>query len=56
MYTTAATFPHLNLEILAGAIDRDPNQGLLWQPITMEHLKDFELADDVSLLARDGQK
>lgn len=36
-------------EILAGAIDRDPNRGFLWQPITMEYLNDFELADGVAL-------
>ncbi|XP_058816391.1 uncharacterized protein LOC131679674 [Topomyia yanbarensis] len=39
-------------EILIGAIDREPNRGLLWQPISMEHLDDFELADDVALLAQ----
>ncbi|XP_058827997.1 uncharacterized protein LOC131687920 [Topomyia yanbarensis] len=39
-------------EILVGAIDREPNRGLLWQPITMEHQNDFELSDDVALLAQ----
>lgn len=34
------------------AIDREPNRGLLWRPITMEHSNDFELADDVALLAQ----
>lgn len=37
-------------EILVGANDREPNRGLLWQP--MEHLNDYELADDVALLAQ----
>lgn len=39
-------------EILVGAIDREPNLRLLWQPITMEHLNDVELADNVALLAQ----
>ncbi|XP_058811252.1 uncharacterized protein LOC131676147 [Topomyia yanbarensis] len=39
-------------EVLIGAIDREPNRGLLWQPITMDHLNDFELADGVALLAQ----
>ncbi|XP_055527177.1 uncharacterized protein LOC129719794 [Wyeomyia smithii] len=39
-------------EILVNAIDRVPNRGLLRQPITMEHLNDFDLADDIALLAQ----
>ncbi|XP_058828180.1 uncharacterized protein LOC131688052 [Topomyia yanbarensis] len=39
-------------ENLVGAIDCESNRGFLWQPITMEHLNDFELADDVALLAQ----
>ncbi|VDO15268.1 unnamed protein product [Brugia timori] len=39
-------------EIMVGAIDRVPNRGLLWQPITMEHLNDLDLADDVALVSQ----
>lgn len=39
-------------EILIGAIDREQNRGLLWQPITMEHLNDLDLADDIAILAQ----
>ncbi|KXJ78960.1 hypothetical protein RP20_CCG002837 [Aedes albopictus] len=39
-------------EILVGTSDREPNRGLLWQPITLKHLNDFELADDVAFLTQ----
>jgi hypothetical protein len=39
-------------EILIGAIDSRPNRGLPWNPLTMEHLNDLDLADDVVLLAQ----
>lgn len=39
-------------DILVDAIDCEPNCELLWQPITMEHLNDFEMAYNVALLAQ----
>ncbi|XP_058448792.1 uncharacterized protein LOC131428765 [Malaya genurostris] len=39
-------------EIMVGAIGRVSNRGLLWQPITMEHLNDVDLADDVVLVSQ----
>lgn len=33
-------------EIMVDAIQLVSSRGLLWQPITMEHLNDFDLADD----------
>ena len=39
-------------EILVGAIDSRPNRGLPWNPLTMEHLNDLDLADDIILLAQ----
>ena len=38
-------------EIMVGAIDREPNRGLRWDPIRMEHLNDFAFADDIALLS-----
>ncbi|XP_039450644.1 uncharacterized protein LOC120429680 [Culex pipiens pallens] len=41
-------------EVLAGALDRVQNRGLLWQPIRMEDLNDLDFADDIVLFSQRG--
>lgn len=38
--------------VTLSAIDREPNQDLLRQSITLKHLNGFELTDDVALFAQ----